>query len=312
MKRTTRLLEQLSSCVGFSKRAEVGLVQETSPAGTTPSVRIWKSTVLVPAIASLILITSLTGCAKLMARDNINKGVEAFKSGKYDEAISHFQKATQLDPSLEMGHTYLATAYAQNIVPGSDSADNKRNADLAINAYKEVLARDPKDVNATKGIASIYFNTNQFDLAKQWQRKVLDIDPNDPEAMYTIAVIDWTASRKNTVKLLTDMGSTYKADGDPQIPKPKCIELAKTNVPLNTEALQYLNKAVEIRPSYDDAMAYLSLEYLEKAVSDCGDDAARKADLATAHEWVEKNMSTRKANEAKALQAAPGGVKMDN
>jgi hypothetical protein len=111
---------------------------------------------------------------------------------------------------------------------------------------------------------------------------------------------------------MTDKGMTYKADGNPQFPKADCVKLAETNSPLNTEALDYLNKAVAIRPSYDDAMAYLSLEYLEKATADCGDDAARKADLATAHEWVEKNMSTRKANEAKALQAAPGGVKMNN
>ena len=58
-------------------------------------------------------------------------------------------------------------------------------------------------------------------------------------------------------------------------------------------------------------MAYLSLEYLEKATTDCGDEATRKADLATAHDWVQKNMDTRKANEQKALQAAPAGVKMN-
>lgn len=269
---------------------------------------------LVPAIASLALLTNLTGCAvygKLQARDQMNKGVEAFKSGRYDEAINHFQKATQLDPQFEMARTALATAYAQNVIPGSDSADNKKNAQLAVASYQAVLAKDPTDINATKGIAAIYFNTNQFDLAKQWQMKVLQIDPNDPEAMYTIAVIDWGQSRRNSLKVLEAMGSSDKGDGNPQLPKKECQQLAEENTPINNEALSYLNKAVQIRPSYDDAMAYLSLVYLRKAETDCGNDAARKADLAEAHDWVQRNMATRKANEQKALQAAPGGVKMN-
>jgi tetratricopeptide (TPR) repeat protein len=266
---------------------------------------------LVPALASLVLLTGLTGCAKLKARDQMNKGVEAFKSGRYDEAISHFQKATQLDPQFEMARTALATSYAMSVVPGSDSADNKRNADLAIASYQGVLNKDPKDINATKGIASIYFNTNQFDLAKQWQKKVLDIDPNDPEANYTIGVIDWGVSRRNSLKVLEGMGSTDKADGNPQLPKKDCQQLAAINTPINDEALAYLNKAVQIRPSYDDAMAYLNLVYRRKAETECGNDAARKADLAEAQVWTQRTMDTRKANEQKALQAAPGGVKMD-
>jgi tetratricopeptide (TPR) repeat protein len=267
---------------------------------------------LVPAIASLALLTGLTGCAKLKARDQLNKGVEAFKNAHYEEAISHFQNSARLDPDLKNAKIFLAAAYAQNVVPGSDTADNKKNADLAIASYQEVLSHDPKDINSTKGIASIYFNTNQFDQAKMWQKKVLDIDPNDPEAAYTIGVIDWSLSRKNSLKVLEGMGSSDKGDGNPQLSKSDCQKLAEVNAPLDDEALSYLNKAVQIRPSYDDAMAYLSLVYRRKAELDCGNDAGRKADLAQAQDWANKNMATRKANEQKALQAAPAGVKMNN
>ena len=44
--------------------------------------------------------------------------------------------------------------------------------------------------------------------------------------------------------------------------------------------MQYLKKAVELNPTYDDAMQYLNLTYRRKADLECGDDAARKADLA--------------------------------
>ncbi len=267
---------------------------------------------LVPAFASLAMLTSLTGCAKLMARDQLNKGVEAFKNAKYEEAVEHFQKASNLDPSLAMAKVYLATAYAQNVVPGADTADNKKNAQLAINSYQQVLNEDPKNINATKGIASIYFNTGDVDKAKEWQKKVLEIDPNDSDANYTIGVIDWTASRKNSLKVLDAMGSTDKADGSPQLSKADCLKLSTINKPLNDEALNYLNKAIAIKPSDDATMAYLNLVDRRKAETECGNDAARKADLAEAQGWLQKALDARKANEQKALQAAPAGVKMNN
>ena len=310
MKRTARFPEQISSSCDPSTPVQGASLLKT-PARNVLSAHTWKMKVLVPAIASLAILTTLTGCAKLQARDQLNKGVQAFKSAKYEEAIDHFQRAGNLDPSLEMAKTYLATAYAQNVVAGSDTPENKKNAQLAINAYQEVLAKDPKDINSAKGIASIYFNTNDFEKAKEWQKKVLEIDPNDPDANYTIGVIDWGVSRKNSLKVLEAMGSTDKADGNPQLSKSDCAKLAAINTPLNDEALNYLNKAVQIRPSDDPTMAYLNLVYRRKAETECGNDAARKADLAQAVSWLQKAMDTRKANEQKALQAAPAGVKMN-
>jgi hypothetical protein len=43
----------------------------------------------------------------------------------------------------------------------------------------------------------------------------------------------------------------------------------------------------------------LQLTYRRKADLECGDDAARKADMALVDEWREKAMNTRKANEEK-------------
>ena len=55
-------------------------------------------------------------------------------------------------------------------------------------------------------------------------------------------------------------------------------------------------------------MSYLALMYRRKADIECGDDAARKADLATSQQWVEKALAARKANEIKANQNAPKGI----
>jgi hypothetical protein len=39
-----------------------------------------------------LLAISAASCQKLQARDNLNKGVQAFRAQKYDVAIDHFKK----------------------------------------------------------------------------------------------------------------------------------------------------------------------------------------------------------------------------
>ena len=262
----------------------------------------------MPAVASLSMLLATTGCSKLQARDQLNKGVQAYKNAKYEEAIEHFQQAVSLDPSLQMTHLYLATAYAQQVVPNSDTAANQKLANSAIAAYKDALRIEPNNVTAIKGVASIYFGMNKADDAKEWQEKVISVDPKDPEAYYTIGVIDWGKSRKNALDSLSAAGLTDKGDGNPGIPKAACQKLATLNTPLVDEALQMLHKAIDLRPSYEEAMAYINLAYRRKAEIECGDDPARKADLQQAQDWTQKALGARKANELKANQAAPAGV----
>jgi tetratricopeptide (TPR) repeat protein len=264
----------------------------------------------VMAAAFLAMLTMMTGCKRLQARDQLNKGVAAYKNAKYEEAINHFQSAVNLDPSLPMARLYLATAYAQNVVPDLNTPDNLKNANLAIQGFQQVLDKDPKDISSLKGIAGLYFQIDKFDEAKQWQQKVLAVDPQDAEAAYTIGVIDWGVAHKNAVQALQGVGMQDSGDGNPKMPKPVCQKLVEQNTPLVNEGLQYLQKALEIRPNYDDAMAYMNLMYRRKADLECGNDQARKEDLDQAGQWRDKAMGTRKANEEKKNNT-PGGIVMD-
>ena len=266
-------------------------------------------TVFAIALASMVL--SMSGCKRLAARDQLNKGVEAYKSTRYEEAIGHFQKATQLDPSLPMAKSYLATALAQNVVPGSDTPDNLRTADQAISIFQEVLDKDPNDANSLKQIAGIYFSIKKFDEAKTWQKKVLAVDPKDAEAAYTVGVIDWTLAHENALKALVPAGINDDGEGNVKAPKKVLQTLKDENTPLIDEALQYLNQAVADRSNYDDAMTYLNLVYRRKADTDFADPNAVKADVAAAKDWTAKAMGTRKANEEKKNKG-PGGITMDS
>jgi tetratricopeptide (TPR) repeat protein len=265
--------------------------------------------IMALAVALAGMVLSISGCDRLAARDQLNKGVEAYKGAHYEEAIEHFQRATQLDPSLPMAKSYLATALAQNVVAGLDTPDNLRTAQQAIDIFMEVLAKDPHDVNSMKQIAGIYFQIKKLDAAKEWQKKVLQEDPKDPEAAYTVGVIDWMVAHQNTLNALAPAGLNDDGEGNVKAPKKIMDPLKEQNAPLVDEALQYLNQAVAIRPNYDDAMAYLNLIYRRKADVDWGNAVAQKDDLAKAEEWRTKAMGTRKANEAKKNQG-PGGITM--
>lgn len=266
-------------------------------------------TALTVALAGMVL--SMGGCNRLQARDQLNKGVDAYKSAHYEEAIGHFQRATELDPSLPMAKSYLATALAQNVVPGLTTAENLKNAQQAIDIFAQVLEKEPGDVNSLKQIAGIYFSIKNFDKAKEFQKKVLDVDPKDPEAAYTIGVIDWTLAHENTLKALAAAGFNDDGEGNTKAPKKVLQEIKEKNTPLVTEGLQYLNQALANRSNYDDAMSYLNLTYRRKADVDYEDPATVKADVAAAKDWSSKAMGTRKANEEKK-DKGPGGITMDS
>jgi len=266
-----------------------------------------KTSVRVLAIIAVgLAMLSTVACNKLQARDHLNKGVQAYKGAKYEEAIDHFQKAVSLDPGLINARLYLATAYAQQYIPGADTEDNNRMAQQAIDQYKAVLERDPKNVNSVKGIAYLYLQMKKFEDAKQYYRKASELDPNDPEAYYSIGVIDWTQSYQPRMEERAKLGLKPE---EPLKDKKVCTALRQKVQDVIQDGISMLEKALQLRPDYDDAMAYMNLLYRERADLQCDNPAARAADLKTADEWVDKTMAVKKAKAEK--QPGNTGITMD-
>jgi tetratricopeptide (TPR) repeat protein len=263
------------------------------------------------AVILIGMVLSMSGCNRLQARDNLNRGVESYKSAHYEQAIEYFRKATELDPTLPMAKTYLATALSQSVVPGITTPENLNIANQALKIFQELLDTNPHDVNSMKQIAAIYFSTKDLAKAEEWQKKVLVEDPNDPEAAYTIGVIDWTVSHQNKLNALQAAGLNDDGKGNAKAPKKEMEPLAKENAPLVGEGLKYLTMAVTLNPTYDDAMQYLNLIYRNKADVDYGDAKAVSEDLAQAENWTTKAMGQRKTNETKKNQG-PGGITLDD
>lgn len=250
-------------------------------------------------VAAMLLATS--GCTKLRARDQLNKGVQAYKASKFETAINNFKKAIEYDPNLAVAKLYLATACVAQYVPGGDTPENVRYAECAIEQYKNVLQEPgaPKatQVLATKGLASLFFNMKKFEEAKDYDKKAIALDPNDADNYYAVAVIDWTQSYVPRMEARGRLG--LKPD-DPIKDKKVCADVKAKNEDKVKEGVEMLDKAMTLRKDYDDAMAYMNLMYRERADIQCGDADARAADLKLADEMVEKTMQVKKAKAEKA------------
>jgi tetratricopeptide (TPR) repeat protein len=253
-----------------------------------------------------LALLSTAGCDKLRARDHLNKGVQAFKSTHYEDAINHFQKAIELDPSLINARLYLATAYATQYVPGVSDPDNEKMGQNAIDQYKAVLQQQPDNVNSIKGIAYLFLQMKKFDDAKEYYRKAITADPNDPEPYYSVAVIDWTATYQPRMEERAKLGLKPE---EPLKDKKVCEMLRQKNLDVIQDGIANLEKALQSRPDYDDAMAYMNLMYRERADVQCDDPEARTADLKAADDWVDKTMATKKAKAEK--QPGAQGITLD-
>jgi tetratricopeptide (TPR) repeat protein len=263
-----------------------------------------KNVRLLTLAAVALALFSSVGCNKLRARDQLNKGVQAYKNTHYEDAINHFQQAVELDPKLLNARLYLATAYVGQYIPGVDSPENVRVAEQAIDQFQRVIDDKPsreQKVNSAKGIASLYFNMKKFDEAKKFNHMVSDLDPNDADPYYSIGVIDWTESYAPRMEERAKLGMKPEEHLNPKNKDQKkvCDELRQKNMPVIQEGIDNLKKAIDLRPDYDDAMAYMNLMYREKADIECDDLAARAEDLKTADSWLDKNLAVRKAKAEK-------------
>ncbi len=256
------------------------------------------------AIAALVVLS--TGCQKLRARDNLNKGVQAFKSAQYSQAVDFFKIAVDLDPGFSTARLYLATAYMNQWIPGAESPDNDKMVNAALDQFKKVLEATPKDEVATASIASIYFQQKKFDEAEEWNKKLIALKADSKEAYYTLGVIAWTRW------IGPDREARNSSNMKPEDPGP--IKDAKRRdalkvkyMPMLDQGISDMQKALQIDPEYDDAMAYMNLLIRYRAdLVDTPDEYKKQSEIAD--NWVQKSMETKKLK-AEKKAAAPAGAK---
>jgi len=240
------------------------------------SSRFTRIAVQISFLAALLVLSyGLSGCAKLQARDDLNKGVAEFKNGQYDRAVEYFKQAKELDPSLLNARLYLATAYASMYIPGAPSEENVRHGNEAIQEYNSVLDMAPNNLSAIDGLASIEyqmggqpFDPKKFEESKNYHQKHIAIQPQDPQPYYSIGVIDWALAYRGNTEMRADYNrANVKKQVQDTAPLPPDVRKAYAEKydALVEEGIKSLQTAIQLKPDYDDAMTYLNLLYRRKA-----------------------------------------------
>jgi len=267
-------------------------------------------------------LTRLHRCEKLKARDELNKGVQAFKGAKYAEAVEHFKVSVDLDPTFPTARLYLATAYMSQYIPGAESPENAQMAKAAEDNFQKVLetsANDPSAVKlATASLASLHYSQAQgqsnlesklkkLDDARVWYDKLAKLDPQNKEAFYSLGVIVWAKWYPRLMEARNKIGMKPEDPGPLKDKKIKEELKAQWGSAIE-EGVKDLEKALEVDKEYDDAMAYMNLLIRERAdLADSPDQY--KKDIETADGWVQKALETKKIKAAR--QPATQGITTD-
>jgi TonB family protein len=190
--------------------------------------------------------------------------------------------ATQVDRSVIVSELNLATAYAQQYKPNVASAENQELAKKAIALFETVLVKEPQNLQALSGLASIYQSTLDHARARDLYLRLTRVDPQNPVNFYAAGSTNWILAY------------------DKQKPLPDAERAGVID-----EGLENLAAALRLNPLYDEAMTYTNLLLREKAK--LTSDAREAARLSNeANQWVEKALATRRLN--RPLGAGPAGA----
>ena len=231
------------------------------------------------------------------ARQDLNQGVQAFKNGQYQEAERYFAHAKQLYPKLLNARLYLATTYASQYIPGAPSEENIRMGHAATEEFRGVLSLDPQNISAIDGVGSILFqmagspfDPDLFQESKSYHQKHTYLRPDDPEPYYWVGVIDWTLAFRANSLLRTKFNLSVRGrqlnDDEPLAPDLREEYVREYGATIN-EGIDSLNRAISIKPDYDDAMAYLNLLYRRKADT-VASESEREQMIEMAEDLVDK------------------------
>jgi tetratricopeptide (TPR) repeat protein len=249
---------------------------------------------------------------RMEARKWLSEGVQAYKDGQIDEAIHDFQNAKDLDPLLVNAQLYLATAHSAQYIPGNPSPENAQHGDQALQEFRSILGTHPDNLSAIDGAGSIQYNLagtpfdpEKMEESKSYHQKHIELRPGDPEPYYWVGVIDWSLAFRGNRAMREDFDKIAKKPVKNTDPTPPALaaQFQQKYGAIVEEGIANMKKAIDLRPDYSDAMAYLNLLYRQKADMELT-VAEREHDVKIADDLVDqaKASKARKMNSSQSPQ----------
>lgn len=271
------------------------------------------------AIVLAVLVATSSGCGvinRIRSKNQLNEAARAYREGKFPEAEQHSRQAAALDPENKTAPMFIARTIHAQYRPGVQAPDNVKKAQEAIDAYQQILNRDPQNEEAYKAIAYLYGAIKEEDKLKNWISQRAASDATDPEkraeAYVVLASKNWDCSFKITeqqgVKVTTIDQATNKATVSYSKPKDtKEFNQAQMCV---KQGLAEAENAIKFNPNNESAWSYKTNLLLEAAkLAEMDGQAEQKAQYQKDYEaalkrTTELNVANQKRKEEEAKQAA--------
>ncbi len=199
-----------------------------------------------------MIFTKTRVSSSVFADDFFLRGNEYYEKGLYDEAITDYTKALEINPNHTSALFYRGTTYLK-----------RSRYDEAIADYTKALEIKPNHSMALNNRAAAYDDKKMYDEAIVDYTKALEIDPDYADAwnnrgvsynnkgLYDKAIADYTKALKidpNHVSAWYNRGLAYK--------KKKLYD----------KAIADYTKALEINPNYTNALWHRGVAYLKKGL----------------------------------------------
>jgi tetratricopeptide (TPR) repeat protein len=194
------------------------------------------------ALPAAALAFIATGCNKLKARDNLNRGVQAFKSTQYNQAVESSSKRSSLTPASHPPGC-ICHGLLHAVHPGAESPENQQWP-IMPEQFQKVLAQMTRTTWPNKSIASLWLQREEMDLAEQWYKKAIELNPGDKEAYYTLGVITWFKWYPALGTARAKLGMTPEA---PPIKTRRSRKISRpVDPPMVNDGIHNLEKALDI------------------------------------------------------------------
>jgi tetratricopeptide (TPR) repeat protein len=273
------------------------------------------------AIVLAILVATSSGCGvinRIRSKNQLNEAARAYRAGNFPEAEQHSREAAALDPDNKTAPMFIARTIHAQYRPGVQSPENIAKAQQAIEAYQQILAKNPQDDEAYKAIAYLYGAIKEDDKLRQWITARAADESAEPEkraeAYVVLASKDWDCSFKITElptnKTTTIDEATNKATVSYKKPsEQKDFNQAQLCV---KQGLAEAENAIKFDPNNESAWSYKTNLLLEASkLAEMDGQAEQKAQYQKDYEAALKRTTElsvkRKEEEAKQSASPPKG-----
>lgn len=248
------------------------------------------------AIALAVLVVVNSGCGvinRIRSKNELNEAARTYREGRYIEAEQHSRKALELDPENKAAPLFIARTIHAQYRPGVAAEDNIAKAREAIEAYRQILQKDPQNEEAYRAIAFLYERIKEDGKLRDWIIARANDSGAEPEkraeAYIVLASKDWNCSFQITDLPANKVTTISEGRATVSYKKPKEQKDFDNATMCVKRGLEEVENAIKLDPNSEPAWSYKTNILLEAAkLAEMNGDTAKKAELEKQREAAQK------------------------